>query len=154
MNNMDSGQNRRLQPGGERIADRGSETFVVNMARAAGQNQMFRAALWTGAHLQVTLMSIPAGGEIGLEAHPNLDQLLYVQEGRGMVKMGERKDQLRFQRDVFGGHAVFVPAGKWHNLVNTGNGPIKLFSVYAPPQHPKGTVHRTKAEADAAEHRH
>ncbi|EMT46613.1 mannose-6-phosphate isomerase [Anoxybacillus flavithermus AK1] len=68
-----------------------------------------------------------------------------------IVRMGKRKDQLTFERKVADGSAIFVPAGTWHNLINTGNVPLKLYSIYAPPQHPAGTVHPTKADALAAE---
>ena len=132
--------------------DYGSEPFVVNISRAARQNRSFRTALWTGEHLQLTLMCIPVGGEIGLESHPNLDQFLRIEEGNGFVKMGPRRDDLSYQRNVCENHGVFIPAGTWHTLINTGHKPIKLYSIYAPPQHPKGTVHETKAAADAAEH--
>jgi len=64
--------------------------------------------------------------------------------------MGDRKDHLDFQKEVFDDYAIMIPAGKWHNLINTGNVPIKLYAIYAPPEHPFGTVHRTKAEAMAA----
>lgn len=132
--------------------DYGSEPFVVNISRAARQNRSFRTALWTGEHLQLTLMCIPVGGEIGLESHPNLDQFLRIEEGNGFVKMGPCRDDLSYQRNVCENHGVFIPAGTWHNLINTGHKPIKLYSIYAPPQHPKGTVHETKEAADAAEH--
>ncbi len=142
---------RRPEP--ERT-DYGPEPFVVNIHNAALRNQNFRRALWTGTHLQLTLMSIPVGGEIGLEVHPHLDQFLRIESGRGLVKMGSSRDDLRYQRNVGDGFAIFIPAGTWHNLINTGSRPIKLYSIYAPPQHPRGTVHPTKAIADAAEHQH
>ncbi|WP_138206654.1 cupin domain-containing protein [Haloimpatiens lingqiaonensis] len=125
--------------------------FVVNIEEATKQNNTFRTALWTGNHLQLTLMSIPVGGEIGLESHPNLDQFIRIEEGQGIVKMGDRKDYLDFQKRVYDDFAFIIPAGKWHNLINTGYKPIKLYSIYAPPQHPSGTVHVTKAEAEATE---
>jgi len=68
--------------------------------------------------------------------------------------MGDNKDNLDFQRRVYDNYAIIIPAGKWHNVINTGNTPLKLYSIYAPPQHPKGTVHATKAIADAAEENH
>ena len=131
--------------------DYGPEPFVINIGQAARQNDTFRTALWTGNHLQLTLMSINAGEDIGLENHPNLDQFLQIEQGQGIVRMGLSRENLDFQRKVGRGYAVIIPAGTWHNLVNTGNVPLKLYSVYAPPQHPKGTVHRTKADAMAAE---
>jgi predicted heme/steroid binding protein/mannose-6-phosphate isomerase-like protein (cupin superfamily) len=133
------------------LKDYGPQPFVVNIEEATKQNNTFRTALWTGSHLQLTLMSIPVGGEIGLESHPNLDQFIRIEEGQGLVKMGDRKDYLDFQKRVYDDFAFIIPAGKWHNLINTGNKPIKLYSIYAPPQHPRGTVHVTKADAEAAE---
>jgi len=127
---------------------------VTNIEKATLENPFFRRALWTGAHLQLTLMCIPPCGEIGLEMHPNLDQFLRLEQGRGRVMMGPAQDNLNFQRNVSDGFAVFIPAGTWHNLVNTGKEPIKLYSIYAPVQHPAGTIHCTKADSDAAEADH
>ncbi len=134
-----------------RRSDYGPNPFVVNIEEAAKNNNNFRTALWTGSHLQVTLMSINPGEDIGLENHPNLDQFLRIEEGEGLVQMGERKENLDFVRKVHDDYAIVIPAGTWHNLTNTGNKPIKLYSIYAPPQHPFGTVHETKAIAMAAE---
>lgn len=134
------------------LGDYGPEPFAINIAKATRQNNTFRTALWTGNHLQLTLMSIPVGGDIGLENHPNLDQFIRIEQGRGLVKMGNNKDNLDFQRRVCGDYVFIIPAGTWHNLINIGDVPIKLYSIYAPPQHPRGTVHRTKAEALEAEH--
>lgn len=131
-----------------------AQPFVININRAARQNKNFRTEIWTGKFLQVTLMSIPVGGEIGIEIHPSLDQFLRLEEGRGVVKMGKDKSNMNFQRLVDRNSAIMIPADTWHNLINTGNVPIKLYSIYAPPAHPVGTVHRTKTESDAAEERH
>lgn len=136
------------------LRDYGPEPFVVNIEEAAKQNNYFRIALWTGSHLQLTLMSINVGEDIGLEVHPDLDQFLRIEEGQGLVQMGDNKCNLDFQRYVYEDYAFIIPAGKWHNLINTGNKPIKLYSIYAPPQHPYGTVHQTKAIAEAAEEHH
>ncbi len=133
------------------IKDYGPEPFVVNIEDATTKNNTFRSALWTGKHLQVTLMSINVGEDIGLEVHPHLDQFIRIEQGNGLVKMGDTKHNLNFQRKVADDYAIVIPAGKWHNLINTGNKRLKLYSIYAPPQHPHGTVHRTKAEAEAAE---
>ncbi len=136
------------------LTDHGPEPFVINIDHATKQNNTFRTALWTGNHLQLTLMSINVGEDIGLENHPNLDQFLRIEQGQGIVKMGQDRDNLDFQRRIGDGYAIIIPAGTWHNLVNTGSVPLKLYSIYAPPQHPRGTVHRTKADAMAAEHNH
>jgi mannose-6-phosphate isomerase-like protein (cupin superfamily) len=137
-----------------RFADYGPEPFVVNIEEVTRQNNTFRTALWTGSHLQLTLMSINPGEDIGLEVHPYLDQFIRIEEGNGVVMMGRQRDYLDFQRNVSDGTALIIPAGRWHNLINTGRTPLKLYSVYAPPQHPFGTVHVTRADAEAAESRH
>ena len=88
-----------------------------------------------------------------MEVHPDVDQFLRIEQGQGMVLMGDRKDRLTFTQRVFEDFAIMVPAGKWHNIVNTGRTPLKLYSIYAPPEHPFGTVHKTQADAKAAEQR-
>lgn len=133
------------------IRDYGPEPLVVNIDRFSKLNLNYRTALWTGQHLQVTLMSIRVGGDIGLEMHPNLDQFIRVESGYGLVKMGNSKDKLNYQTKVDGNYAIIIPAGTWHNLINTGNRPLKLYSIYAPPEHPFGTIHETKEIAEEAE---
>lgn len=137
-----------------KLKDYGAEPFVININEASKQNNTFRTAIWTGKHLQATLMSINVGEDIGLEIHPDTDQFIRIEEGQGIVRMGDRKDRLDFERRVYDDFAIFIPAGTWHNIINTGNKPLKLYSIYAPPQHPKGTVHETKADAEAAERDH
>lgn len=134
-----------------RVTDYGPGPFVVDIEEATTQNNTFRTALWTGTHLQLTLMSIDVGEDIGLEIHPELDQFLRIEEGQGIVQMGDSKDRLDYEEKVSEDFAIVIPAGKWHNLINSGYQPLKLYSIYAPPQHPFGTVHKTKAEAMAAE---
>ena len=131
------------------LRDYGPKPYVVDIDRATKQNTNYRTALWTGKHLQLTLMSIPVGGDIGVEVHPVIDQFIRIEQGQGIAQMGPNKNNLNFQRRVGDGFAIFVPAGTWHNVVNTGNVPLKLYSIYAPPQHPRGTVHATKAIAHA-----
>lgn len=146
-----AGQGRGSRGGDTAFKDYGPEPFAVDIEAATEQNNAFRRALWTGSHLQLTLMSIKPGEDIGLEIHPELDQFIRVEEGQGIVMMGDRKDALNFRRNVYDNIAFIIPAGKWHNLINTGNTNLKLYSIYAPPQHPRGTVHMTKAQAQAAE---
>ena len=144
------GRNRSTEPQPTgRVTDYGPNPFVVDINKATVNNDTFRTALWTGAHLQLTLMSIPPGESIGLEAHPNVDQFLRLEEGQGVVQMGNNKEALYFQHPVYNDSAIFIPAGTWHNVTNTGSTPLKLYSVYAPPNHPWGTVHQTKAIAQA-----
>lgn len=131
----------------QQMRDYGPQPYVVNIEQVTKQNNTFRTALWTGKHLQLTLMSIKVGEDIGLEVHPNTDQFIRIEQGQGIVRMGNRKDRLDFQQKFYDNYAIFIPAGKWHNIINTGNVPLKLYSIYAPPQHPHGTVHQTKAAA-------
>lgn len=131
------------------MTDFGSEPFVVNIEQAVCHNTNFRTALWTGENLQLTLMSIPKDGEIGVEMHNDTDQFLRIESGKGIVKMGSCRDRMNFLKYIGAGNAVFVPAGTWHNIINTGDCPIKLYSIYAPPKHPHSTVHMTKEIAEA-----
>ena len=131
------------------LKDYGPNPFVVNIEKTAKQNKNFRTALWTGKYLQLTLMSINVGEDIGLEVHPDHDQFIRIEEGEGIVKMGDCKDKLDFQKKVCDDYIILIPAGKWHNLVNTGNKPIKLYSIYAPPEHPHGTVQKTREVPEA-----
>ncbi|WP_318506234.1 cupin domain-containing protein [Bacillus sp. T3] len=133
------------------LTDYGPKPFVININEASKQNNTYRTALWTGKHLQVTLMSLKAGEDIGLEIHPHVDQFLRVEQGEGIVQMGNSKGNLNFERRIKDDSAIMVPAGTWHNVTNIGNIPLKLYSIYAPPQHPRGTVHVTKSDAMAAE---
>lgn len=133
------------------LKDYGPEPLVINIDQATKLNNTFRTALWTGDNLQVTLMSIKPGEEIGLELHPKVDQFIRIEKGEGIIKIGDNKNNLNFQRQIFDDYAIMIPAGKWHNIINTGNKPLKLYSIYAPPEHPRGTIHITKADAEAAE---
>lgn len=146
---MDRSSYQRNMP---HIADCGKAPLIVNIDCLTKANPYFRTALWTGEHLQVTLMSIPVNGDIGLEVHSHLDQFLRIEDGCALVMMGKNKNALNYQQRANSDFAVIVPAGTWHNIVNIGRSPLKLYSIYAPPQHPFGTVHKTKAEAEEAEH--
>lgn len=134
------------------MTDNGPNPYVVNIEEATVQNETFRTALWTGAQIQLTVMSIQPGDDIGLEVHDDHDQFLRVESGVGFVQMGPAQDNLEFEATVEDDFAIFVPAGSWHNVTNTGDVPLKVYSIYAPSEHPHGTVHATKAEAEAAEH--
>ena len=135
----------------ESRVDNGPGPYVANVGCMAVNNVHFRHTLWTGCNAQMTLMSIPVRGEVGLEMHEDTDQLLCVEQGQAFVMMGDSKDNLVFRQRAMTNDVIFVPAGTWHNVINTGNRMLKLSSLYAPPQHPKGTVHRTKADAEHAE---
>lgn len=129
------------------LQDYGPKPLVIDIDQAAKQNNNYRTTLWTGKYFQVTLMSINVGDDIGLEVHPETDQFIRIEEGQGLVQMGPRKDSLNFQEMAYDGYAIMVPAGTWHNVINTGNTPLKVYVIYAPPHHPFGTVHVTKADA-------
>jgi mannose-6-phosphate isomerase-like protein (cupin superfamily) len=120
--------------------------LAVEIERLARENDDFRREVATAEHSQVVLMTIPPGEEIGEEVHEGIDQLLVFVDGEAeAIVAGESSAVGR-------GEAVVVPAGTRHNFRNTGGSPLRLWTVYAPPEHAPGTVHRTKAEADAAEH--
>ena len=131
--------------------DLGNQPAVVNIYKETVMNKNYRKALWTGEHLQLTVMSIPAGGEIGLEIHPDTDQFIRVEYGVGSVYMGKTKQDVKFYGNANKDYAIFVPAGHWHNVINEQNIPLKVYTIYAPPHHPIGTVQKTKFEADLQE---
>ncbi|MBD2846981.1 cupin domain-containing protein [Paenibacillus sp. IB182496] len=133
------------------IKDYGPQPLVIDIEEVTERNDTYRTAIWTGEHLQVTVMSIDPGADIGLEVHPHTDQFIRLEEGEGLVEMGKTKDNLTFRQKAGEDDAVMIPAGTWHNVTNTGDKPMKVYVIYAPPQHPRGTVHRTKADAMAAE---
>ena len=125
--------------------------WIGDIEQATTENETFRTVLFTGEHTQLTVMSIAPGEDIGLELHEDHDQFLRVERGSARVELGPSEDQLDELHDVEADWAVIVPAGTWHNVVNTGDGELKVYSLYSPPEHPDGTVHRTKADAEAAE---
>lgn len=131
--------------------DNGQKPYVVDIEDLTVSNDNFRTASWTGKYLQMTLMSIEVGSEVGLELHDDTDQFLRIEEGAAKIVMGDAPDSLTFEQTAEDDFAVFVPAGYWHNIINVGDIPLKMYSIYAPSHHPAGTVHKTKAEADEAE---
>ncbi len=135
------------------MKDNGPNPYVVNIEELTLENENFRTAVWTGANMQMTLMSIQPGDDIGLEVHEDHDQFLRIEQGLATVLMGDSEESME-SWDAEDDFAILVPAGKWHNVVNTGDQPLKLYSLYAPSEHAHGTVHVTKAEAEAAEHDH
>lgn len=128
--------------------DHGPNPYAANIVCAARANEDYRTAFWTGHHLQMTLMSIPEGDDIGLEMHPDVDQCIRVECGKATVQMGSCQCKLTVTCTLNTGDAVFVPCGTWHNILNAGCGCLKLSSIYAPPQHPWGTVQPTKEDAE------
>ena len=119
--------------------------FNIDIIQATKGNDLFRQVLSTGPNAQVVVMTIPPGGEIGEEVHEDVDQVLAIVAGEGVAILEGEESHIGPDR------LVHVPAGLRHNIVNRGSEPLRLYTVYAPPEHAPGTIHRTKAEADAAE---
>ena len=131
------------------IHDIGPAPQSFDIETATRENTDYRAVAWSGRHLQVTLMSIPVGGDIGLEAHPETDQFLRLEAGSGRAQMGVTKGKPSFERDVSDGWCVLVPAGTWHNITNTGTTPMQVYAIYAPAHHTPNKVQATAAAATA-----
>ena len=129
------------------IRDYGPMPFIFNINHATCMNQSYRTTLWTGHDLQLTLMSIPPKGDIGVEMHCDVDQFIRIEKGLADIYMGRCKDSLHRMGSASEGYAVIIPAGTWHNVINVGSCPLKLYSLYAPPKHPQNTIHKTKMDA-------
>mgnify|MGYP001339348916 CR=1 FL=1 len=119
--------------------------FIGDIEDLTEENSDFRRVLYTGKNLQLVLMSLQPGEEIGAEVHEDRDQFFRVEAGKGEVRIDGKPSPIEDD------DAVIVPAGARHNIVNTGDEPLRLYTIYGPPEHRDGTVHRTKAEADASE---
>ncbi len=126
--------------------------WLGDMNRLTLDNDNFRTVVYTGEHTQLTLMHLLPGEEIGWESHHDRDQFLRLEQGKARVEFGSSKDSVDETHEVEDDGAFIVPAGVWHNVVNIGDDDVRLYSLYSPPEHPDGAVHRTKAEAAAAEH--
>jgi mannose-6-phosphate isomerase-like protein (cupin superfamily) len=128
--------------------------WIADIEQATLENTTFRTVLFTGEHTQLTVMRLAPGEDIGREAHSNRDQFLRIEQGQARVELGKTEGTIDETHHVEDDWAIIVPAGIWHNVVNTGAEDVKLYSLYSPPEHPAGTVHRTKADAEAAERAH
>jgi mannose-6-phosphate isomerase-like protein (cupin superfamily) len=131
------------------IHDIGPKPQSFDLEKATRENVDYRSVAWSGRYLQVTLMSIPVGCDIGLEMHPETDQFLRLDAGRGRVQIGTAKDRLTFEEEVSDGWCILVPAGSWHNVTNIGKEPMQIYAVYAPAHHKPGKIHKTASEAAA-----
>lgn len=120
--------------------------YHTNIETLTLGNSNFRQVLYTGAHSQLVLMSLKAGEEIGNEVHPEVDQFFRFEKGSGKAVLNETEEIELNAEDV-----LIVPAGTWHNIINTGSEDLKLYTIYSPANHPDGTIHATKADADRAE---
>jgi mannose-6-phosphate isomerase-like protein (cupin superfamily) len=119
--------------------------FVADIEELTEENSDFRRVLYTGKNLQLVLMAIQPGEEIGEETHDDRDQFFRVEKGKGEVWIDGHRSKIKSD------DAIVVPAGALHNIVNTGDKPLRLYTIYTPPEHRDGTVQATKAEADAEE---
>jgi mannose-6-phosphate isomerase-like protein (cupin superfamily) len=121
--------------------------YVGAIEKQTLENTYFRQVLFTAQHAQLVMMCLQPGEEIGDEVHPKVDQFFRIEQGKAKFVFNEKEEHL-----VHDGDAVVVPAGTYHNVVNTSKtAMLKLYTIYSPPNHPDGTVHKTKAEAQAAE---
>ncbi len=122
--------------------------YVGPIEKETEKNNYFRQVLFTGKHSQLVVMSLQPGEEIGNEVHPDVDQFFRIEEGEAKFVFNGKEEHV-----VGDGDAVVVPAGTHHNVINASSSKqLKLYTIYSPAEHPDGTVHKTKAEADAAEH--
>ena len=121
--------------------------YVGPIEKQTLENAYFRQVLFTGKHTQLVVMSLQPGEEIGKEMHPNVDQFFRIEQGEARFVLSEKEEHL-----VRDGDAVVVPAGTYHNVLNSSKmTPLRLYTIYSPPNHPDGTVHKTKTDAEAAE---
>lgn len=129
-------------------------TWHGNIELASLDNDTFRTVLHTGTQQQLVVMCLQPDEEIGLEVHGRIDQFIRVEQGLARVTLGPSRDQIEQDLELSEDDAVIIPAGTWHNVINAGAHPLRLYTIYSPPEHADGTVHATKADADAAEHDH
>jgi mannose-6-phosphate isomerase-like protein (cupin superfamily) len=132
----------------ERTAGGSQLAWVDDIEQLTLANSNFRTVVHTAGRIQLTVMRLGPGEEIGWESHPHLDQFLRIEQGEARLDLGSTGDAADETHHLGDDWAVIVPAGVWHNVTNTGQGELKLYSLYAPPEHPDGTVHVTKADAD------
>lgn len=145
-NNSQNAANQQgnLSGQGYEVRDYGALPAIFDLETMTKMNKNFRTALWTGKHMQIVLMTIQPGDDIGIEIHPDTDQFIRIEEGDGLVQMGTSRDNLSFSQIVEDDDSIIIPAGTWHNISNTGDVELKLYSIYAPPEFPFGTVEETK----------
>jgi mannose-6-phosphate isomerase-like protein (cupin superfamily) len=121
-------------------------TYVNNIEKDTLENDNFRKVLNTAEHSQLVIMSLLPGEEIGNEVHDNVDQFIRLEQGTGKAVLNN-SDKYELREN----YAIVIPAGTWHNIINTGSDDMKLYTIYTPPEHADGTIHKTKEEAIASE---
>jgi len=132
--------------------DLGGEPWVLDIEEATLGNENYRVANWTGKYLQLVFMTLKPGEVIDLEMHEGHDQFIRVEEGEARVLMGKSEDDLSFDKEVSDDWSILVPAGYWHKVENIGTTELKVYTLYGPPEHAKGTLHKTYEEAAEAHH--
>ncbi len=134
--------------------DMGKQPWVVNIEETTIINDNYRIATWTGEYLQLVYMSLEPGDNIDLELHNDHDQFIRIEKGKARILMGKTKDNLSFDKEVSDDWAILIPAGYWHEVRNIGNSELKLYTIYGPPEHPKGTINKTYSDAEEHHHNH
>lgn len=124
--------------------------YHANIEEETVKNNNFRQVLYTGKYSQLVVMSLKPGEEIGNEIHENVDQFFRIEEGEAKVVINNGKEEIAVEEDEI----FIIPAGTWHNVINTGDEDLKLYTIYSPPNHPDGTIHKTKQEAEEYEKEH
>jgi len=120
--------------------------YAGNIEKLTLANEYFREVVFTGKHAQLVVMCLQPGEEIGNEVHPKVDQFFRVEEGEATFVLDNQEKHI-----ATNGDAVIVPAGTYHNVINSGKGKLKLYTIYSPPNHPDRTIHKTKADAERSE---
>ncbi len=132
--------------------DMGRQPWVLDIKKETIENPHYREAKWTGDYLQMVFMSLNPMDGIDLEVHENHDQFIRIEQGEARVLMGETRESLLFDQMVYDDWAVFIPAGYWHEVRNTGENELKLYTIYAPAEHPSGIIHETYEDTEGYEH--
>ena len=132
---------------GSEIIDRGNAPYVFDASKIVKENNNYRTAIWTGKHMQLTVMSIPVGADTGVEIHDGFEQMIIPVSGNGEIRMGRDAGMMETRGDLFHSTVAIIPSSSYHIIKNTGSEPLKLISVYAPPAHRFGTVHKVNPEA-------
>jgi mannose-6-phosphate isomerase-like protein (cupin superfamily) len=135
------------EPSEEQLEDLGKNPWVLNIEQATLANRNYRIARWSGEYMQMVLMSLKPGEVIDLEVHEDHDQFIRIEQGTARVRMGKSADELTFEENVSDDWAIFIPAGYWHEVSNTGTDILQLYTIYAPSEHPAGTIHGTYEDA-------
>lgn len=123
------------------------QPFVIDFKELVMENDSYRKVIWTGNHIQALIMSIPENEEAGTEVHHNIDQYTRIEDGQGVCRMGPSPDEFTYERAITTNDTIFIPGNMWHNIINTGGRPLKLYTIYSIPEYAEGTIHHTREDA-------